>query len=209
MRILFPKKTHLYFMKKIITTVLLCWLAFAPFGDAQTMNIQKATFAGGCFWCMEKPFDEINGVISTTSGYSGGHVDNPTYKQVSNGKTGHAEVVQIEYDADKVSYDELLEVFWKNIDPTVKNRQFCDVGSQYRSGIFYHNEEQKKLAEQTQKEIEQKLNKEIFTQITPISEFYPAEQYHQDYYKKNPIRYQYYRFACGRDKRLEEVWGNG
>ncbi len=193
-------------MKKFITTVIIFWLSFAPLTYAQT-NIQQATFAGGCFWCMEKPFDDINGVISTTSGYSGGNVNNPSYEQVSAGETGHAESVRIEYDASKVTYNQLLQIFWENIDPTVENRQFCDVGSQYRSAIFYHNQEQKKLAEETKKQVKTQLNTEVFTEITPLNNFYPAEEYHQDYYKKNPLLYKYYRYSCGRDRRLAEIWG--
>ena len=175
---------------------------------AQTTNIQKATFAGGCFWCMEKPFDDLNGVISTTSGYTGGTGENPTYKQVSAGKTGHAEAVEVKYDLNKVSYDQLLEVFWRNIDPTVQNRQFCDVGSQYRSAIFYHDQNQQELAEKTKKEVQRQLKTQIFTEIIPASTFYPAEEYHQDYYKKSSLLYQYYRYSCGRDRRLREIWGN-
>lgn len=194
-------------MKRLFLIVIFIWLIISPVAHAQNSNIQKATFAGGCFWCMEKPFDELNGVISTTSGYTGGNVANPTYKQVSAGKTGHAEAVEIEYDANKISYDKLLDVFWQNIDPTVQNRQFCDVGSQYRSGIFYHNEKQQKLAQQTKQEVKKTLAKEVFTEITVASKFYKAEEYHQDYYKKNPLRYNYYRYACGRDNRLKEIWG--
>lgn len=171
-------------------------------------NLANATFAGGCFWCMEHPFDEIDGVKSTISGYTGGHKKNPTYEEVSAGETGHTEAVQITYDPEKVSYQELLDIFWHNIDPTVKNRQFCDVGSQYRSGIYYHDEEQKRLAEESKEELNNsKRFKKIHTEIEPASVFYPAEEYHQDYYIKNPIRYRLYRYGCGRDKRLEELWG--
>jgi peptide-methionine (S)-S-oxide reductase len=194
-------------MGKLVTIFIIFWLSFAPVTYAQGANIQKATFAGGCFWCMEKPFDDLNGVISTTSGYSGGNIANPTYQQVSAGNTGHAESVQVEYDATKVTYDKLLQVFWKNVDPTVKNRQFCDVGSQYRSAIFYQNDQQKKLAEQSKQQVKTKLKTEVFTEITALKNFYPAEKYHQDYYKKNSLRYKYYRYRCGRDERLEEIWG--
>ena len=166
-----------------------------------------ATFAGGCFWCMEPPFDKLDGVISTTSGYSGGHQDNPTYKQVSAGQTGHTEVIQVVYDPDKVTYQQLLETFWVNIDPLTANAQFCDRGSQYRSGIFYHDPEQQKLAEASAKAIQAMFDKPVVTEITEFSKFYPAEDYHQDYYTKNPVRYNYYRWGCGRDKRLEELWG--
>lgn len=169
-----------------------------------------ATFAGGCFWCMEGPFDELDGVFSTTSGYAGGHKKDPTYKEVSAGITGHTETVEIEYDPEKISYPELLDVFWKNIDPTVKDRQFCDIGSQYRTAIFYHEEDQKKYAEQTRDDLlkSNRIDK-LYTEILPASVFYPAEEYHQDYYKKNPVRYKLYRYGCGRDKRLKELWGDG
>ncbi|MCB2228174.1 MAG: peptide-methionine (S)-S-oxide reductase MsrA [Desulfarculaceae bacterium] len=167
-----------------------------------------ATFAGGCFWCMEPPYDKLDGVISTTSGYTGGSLDDPTYEEVSAGGTGHAEAIQIVYDPAKISYAKLLEVFWHNIDPTVKDRQFCDVGNQYRTAIFYHDQEQKRLAEESKAKLEAegKLGK-IYTEIVPAGPFYPAEDYHQDYYQKNPIRYKYYRWSCGRDQRLEELWG--
>ncbi len=172
-------------------------------------NLAVATFAGGCFWCMEPPFDKIDGVTSTTSGYTAGHKTNPTYKEVSAGRTGHTEAVQIVYDPNKVSYEELLSIFWKNIDPTTPNRQFCDQGNQYRSGIFYHDEEQKQLAQESKTELEQNkpFKQEIVTEITAASDFYAAEDYHQDYYQKNPIRYKFYRHGCGRDKRLQELWG--
>ena len=194
-------------MKRLFTILLLLWIFITPVAIAQTANIQKATFAGGCFWCMEKPFDELEGVISTTSGYTGGTVENPSYKQVSAGKTGHAETVQVEYDANKISYKQLLAVFWRNIDPTVQNRQFCDAGSQYRSAIFYHNQKQKELAEATKEEVKNQLKTQIFTEIVPASTFYPAEEYHQDYYQKNSLLYKYYRYSCGRDRRLREIWG--
>jgi peptide-methionine (S)-S-oxide reductase len=172
-------------------------------------NIALATFAGGCFWCMEKPFDELDGVISTTSGYTGGHKDHPTYEEVSAGTTGHTESLQIRYNPKKISYEKLLDVFWHNIDPTTPDQQFCDVGTQYRSEIFFHSAEQEKLARESKAALEKsKKFAKIFTQITAATMFYPAEEYHQDYYKKNPIRYQYYRFGCGRDKRLKEIWGS-
>ena len=172
-------------------------------------NLQKATFAGGCFWCMVPPYDKLDGVASVTSGYTGGRVENPTYEQVSAGGTGHAEAVQVLYDPRKIRYEKLLEVFWRNIDPTVSNRQFCDHGDQYRSEIFYHTEEQKRLAERSKAAIEKSktFQDPIVTKITSASAFYPAEEYHQDFYKKNPIRYKFYRYNCGRDRRLEELWG--
>ncbi len=171
--------------------------------------LAKATFAGGCFWCMEPPYDKLDGVVSTTSGYIGGREKNPTYEQVSAGQTGHAEVVQVVYDPAKVSYEKLLEVFWHNVDPLTANRQFCDGGRQYRTAIFYHDAEQKRLAEASKRALEAsgKLPGPIVTEIVPLTAFYPAEEYHQDYYTKNPIRYKYYRGSCGRDRRLEELWG--
>jgi len=171
---------------------------------------EKATFAGGCFWCMEHPFDQIPGVVSVTSGYTGGQKKNPTYEEVSAGGTGHAESVQIVYDPAKVTYGKLLEVFWHNIDPTAKDRQFCDSGHQYRSAIFYHNEEQRRLALKSKEMLEKNkpFKGPIVTEIAPATEFYPAEEYHQHYYKKNPLRYRFYRFNCGRDRRLEELWGS-
>jgi peptide-methionine (S)-S-oxide reductase len=179
-------------------------------GTSQAAELEKATFAGGCFWCMVPPFEALIGVVSVTSGYTGGHKKDPTYEEVSSGTTGHAESVQIVYDPSKISYSKLLDVFWHNIDPTVKDGQFCDVGEQYRTAIFYHNEEQKKLAEDSKKAIEQSkvLPGPIYTQIVPASVFYKAEEYHQDYYRKNPVRYKFYRWNCGRDQRLKEIWGS-
>jgi peptide-methionine (S)-S-oxide reductase len=170
---------------------------------------RKATFAGGCFWCMEPPFDALDGVISTTSGYTGGHKQDPTYKEVSRGGSGHTEAVQIVYDPKQISYAELLDVYWHNIDPADPQGQFCDKGSQYRSEIFYHDDEQKKLAAQSKAAlIELKpFTGDVVTAITPATIFYPAEDYHQDYYIKNPVRYKFYRYGCGRDKRLEDLWG--
>jgi peptide-methionine (S)-S-oxide reductase len=173
-------------------------------------NLEKATFAGGCFWCMEHPFDQIPGVVSVTSGYTGGEKINPTYEEVSAGGTGHAESVQVVYDPSKVTYDKLLNVYWHNIDPTTRDRQFCDSGHQYRSAIFYHNEEQHRLALQSKAQLEKTkpFKEPIVTEIVPATEFYPAEDYHQHYYKKNPIRYKFYRTSCGRDRRLKELWGD-
>jgi len=178
---------------------------------ARTGNtIETAIFAGGCFWCMEPPFEKLDGVIRVTAGYTGGKTANPSYEEVSAGNTGHAESVRIEYDPSKISYSQLLQVFWHNIDPTVLNRQFCDLGTQYRSAIFYQNEVQKRLALESKQALEKTKHfpGPIVTEITPASRFYPAEEYHQDYYRKNPIRYKYYRFSCGRDNRLRELWGN-
>jgi len=173
-------------------------------------KLDKATFAGGCFWCMEAPFDTLPGVVSVTIGYTGGTVKNPTYEQVSASGTRHAEAVQLVYDPSKTGYAELLEIFWRNIDPTVKDRQFCDVGSQYRTAIFYHSEEQRLLAEKSTEALAKikPFPEPIVTEITPAGEFYPAEEYHQHYFKKNPIRYKYYRAGCGRDRRLRQVWGD-
>ena len=171
-------------------------------------TLAKATFAGGCFWCMEPPYDKIDGVLSTTSGYTGGEEENPTYEEVSSGSTGHAEAVQIVYDPDKVSYEKLLNIFWHNIDPTTPNRQFCDVGSQYRPAIFYHDEEQKRLAEQTKQKLKESGRfSRVAVEVQPLTDFYPAEKYHQNFYQKNPVRYKRYRTGCGRDQRLQELWG--
>ena len=179
-------------------------------GDAaQKSTTARATFAGGCFWCMEPPFDKLEGVVSTTSGYMGGTVKDPTYEQVSAGRTGHAEVVQVVYDPSRVSYKTLLDVFWVNVDPLDAGGQFCDRGDQYRTGIFYHSEEQKRLAETSSQSVQTLLGRKVVTGITAAGVFYPAEEYHQDYYEKNPIRYNFYRWNCGRDSRLEDVWGGG
>ena len=169
----------------------------------------RATFAGGCFWCMEEAYDKVPGVIATVSGYMGGHTKNPTYEQIGTGRTGHAEVVQVEYDPAKVSYAKLLEVFWRNIDPTQKDAQFCDQGSQYRSGVFYHDEEQKRLAEASRLALQKNkpFRGEIVTEITRAAEFYPAEGYHQDFHQKNPTRYKFYKSGCGREARLQQLWG--
>ena len=173
------------------------------------VKLAKATFAGGCFWCMEPPFDKLAGVVSTTSGYTGGTKLNPTYREVSDGGTGHAEAVQIVYDPSKITYKKLLEVFWRNIDPTVKDQQFCDHGSQYRTAIFYQGDDQKKLAEAAKAALmkSKPFKADIVTEITAASTFYAAEDYHQDYYIKNPVKYKFYRFNCGRDARLRELWG--
>ena len=169
----------------------------------------RAIFAGGCFWCMEPPYDKLDGVVSTTSGYIGGQKKNPTYEEVSIGRTGHTEAVEVVYDPKKVSYQKLLEVFWRNIDPTVKNQQFCDSGSQYRTGIFYRDDEQKRLAEASKAALEKNkpFKAQIVTEITRAAVFYPAEDYHQDYYLKNPVRYKFYLNGCGRYARLKQLWG--
>lgn len=169
--------------------------------------LAKATFAGGCFWCMEKPFDVLPGVVSTTSGYTGGQTERPSYRQVSSGKTGHAESVQVVYDPTQVSYEKLLDVFWHNVDPLDGGGQFCDRGSQYRSSVFFYDEAQRKQAEQSKQTLEQSGIQPIATEIVAASEFYPAEDYHQNYYETNTLKYRFYRFACGRDQRLAQVWG--
>ena len=178
-------------------------LPAAPPGSA------VATFAGGCFWCMEPPFDKVDGVLATTSGYIGGKKANPTYEEVSSGYTGHTEAVQVLYDPKKVSYEKLLDIFWHNIDPTVKDRQFCDTGSQYRTGIFTHSDAQRSAADASKSALEKAkpFKDPIVTPIAAATEFFPAEEYHQDYYKKNPVRYAYYRTGCGRDARLKQLWG--
>lgn len=199
--------------KYLHTTGLLALLCLVTIlnsnAEESTPTKAIATFAGGCFWCMEPPFDKIEGVLSTRSGYMGGKSDNPSYEEVSAGGTGHAEVVQIEYDPSRVSYNELLKVFWRNIDPTVRNRQFCDSGSQYRSAIFVHDETQAQHARASKTALQNNkpFSGEIVTEINAAGVFYPAEEYHQDYYLKNPIRYKYYRYGCGRDQRLKELWG--
>ena len=171
-------------------------------------GLAYATFAGGCFWCMEEPFDVLPGVHETISGYSGGAQLNPTYKQVSAGRTDHAEVVQILYDPEKVTYEKLLQVFWHNIDPTVEDRQFCDWGSQYRTAIYAHDDEQLRLAEASKQAIlDAGTVAEIVTEIAPATAFYPAEDYHQNFYETNPVRYKTYRIGCGRDRRLADIWG--
>ncbi len=167
-----------------------------------------ATFAGGCFWCTEADFDKVAGVVSTTSGYTGGTVANATYQQVVGGTTGHAEAVEIVYDPQQVSYQKLLDTFWRNHDPLAKDRQFCDRGTQYRPAIFYHDDEQRRLAEASKLAVQKRFApRVVHTEIVKAGAFYKAEEYHQDYYKKNPVRYKYYRFNCGRDQRLEELWG--
>jgi peptide-methionine (S)-S-oxide reductase len=201
----------------MIFRLLACLIALSvTTALAQTTGVKpaaattsRATFAGGCFWCMEPPFDHLDGVISTTSGYIGGRTKNPSYQEVSSGVTGHAEAVQVVYDPRKVTYAKLLEVFWRNIDPTVKDQQFCDIGGQYRTGIFYYSDEQKREAEASRAQLEKTkpFKAAIVTEITAAGEFYPAEEYHQNYYLKNPIRYKFYRANCGRDARLKQLWG--
>jgi peptide-methionine (S)-S-oxide reductase len=196
-------------MKALLSALFALSLALASTGSAEEKGLEKATFAGGCFWCMEPPFDALDGVVSTTSGYTGGDVKNPSYEQVSMGGTGHFESVEVVYDPAKVSYEKLLDVFWHNVNPTDGGGQFCDRGPQYRTAIFYRDEEQHRLAEESKKKLDAsgQLPKPVLTQILPAGPFYPAEGYHQDYYKKNPVRYKIYRLGCGRDSVLEKLWG--
>lgn len=198
-------------MKKIISLLVgVCFVTMIG-GIVYAADLEKAIFAGGCFWCMEAPFDKLPGVVSVSAGYTGGHKKNPTYNEVSAGGTGHAEAVQIVFDPSSISYSALLKVFWHNIDPTVTDRQFCDVGNQYRAAIFYIGEGQRKFALQSKAALEKSglFQGAVVTEVTRATEFYPAEEYHQHYYKKNPLRYKYYRGGCGRDKRLNELWGGG
>ena len=195
---------------KARSLLLALGLVAASVAMAQPAKTEKATFAGGCFWCMEPPYDALPGVISTTSGYIGGRTANPTYQQVITGTTGHTEAVEVVYDPAKITYEKLLEVFWVNIDPTVRDRQFCDSGSQYRTGIFYHSEAQRKAAEASKAALEKSkpFKAPIVTPVEMAGTFYVAEDYHQDYYLKNPVRYKMYRNGCGRDARLKELWGD-
>ncbi len=178
-------------------------------GPLQAAEPQTATFAGGCFWCVEEAFDKVKGVLSTTSGYANGKLDNPSYEQVSKGGTGHVESLQVTYDPDRVSYKKLLEVFWHNHDPTDGGGQFCDRGNQYRPVIFYHDEQQQRLAVESRNTLRSNkpFKRHILTAIEPLKVFYPAEKRHQDYHQKNPVRYKFYKFTCGRPARLEELWG--
>jgi len=190
---------------------LACALGLAsPAGAQAPAKPAVATFAGGCFWCVEEAFDAVPGVVSTTSGYMGGKKRHPTYEEVSAGVTGHTEVVQVAYDPSKVSYDKLLEVFWRNIDPTTRDRQFCDGGSQYRSEIFVHDDAQRRAAEASKATLDKSkpFKDPIVTPITTAGEFWPAEDYHQNYYQRNPVRYKYYKTGCGREARLKQLWGS-
>jgi len=197
-----------------VSLVLILAAAPTPAGEGGAADpgsrTDVATFAGGCFWCMEADFEKIEGVISATSGYTGGDVPYPTYKEVSAGGTGHAESIRVDFDPSRVSYAELLEASWHGIDPTMADRQFCDVGDQYRSAIFVHDAAQRAAAEGSRAELERTkvLAAPIVTEITEASTFYPAEEYHQDYAKNHPLKYRYYRRGCGRDRRLEELWGD-
>ncbi len=196
-------------IRKLFGSILTLLVLFpAGAGYAQDSGLAKATFAGGCFWCMESPFEKLDGVREVISGYTGGNRENPTYEEVSAGGTGHVEAIEILYDPTRITYSQLLEVFWRQVDPTDNNGQFVDRGSQYRTVIFYHDAEQKRLAEQSRQELEQsgRYDKPVATEILEASAFYRAEDYHQDYYKRNPLRYKYYRYNSGRDQFLEQTW---
>jgi len=198
-------------LSMLIVAVLLigAWNLQSTSKAAAEATIGKAYFAGGCFWCMEEAFEKVEGVLAATSGYMGGTVANPSYEDVSSGRTGHAESVEVVYDPAKVSYQKLLEAFWRNVDPITPNAQFCDHGSQYRSAIFYQTDEEKRASDTSKQAIEQskRFTEPIVTQIVMASHFYSAEEYHQDFYKKNPVRYKFYKYSCGRAQRLEELWG--
>ena len=193
----------------VATFLIGAWNLQSTSQAAADAAISKAYFAGGCFWCMEEAFEKVEGVLSATSGYMGGTVANPSYEEVSAGRTGHAESVEVVYDPAKVSYQKLLDAFWRNVDPITPNAQFCDHGSQYRSAIFFQTDEEKHASDTSKQAIEQskRFTEPIVTQIVMASQFYPAEEYHQDFYKKNPIRYKFYKYSCGRAQRLEELWG--
>ena len=199
-------------MRRLGRLLVLGLALAAPAAGAEApapAKLAKATFAGGCFWCMEPPFDQVPGVVSTTAGYTGGTVEHPTYEQVSGGGTGHAEAVEIVYDPAQVDYARLLDVFWHNVDPLTPDAQFCDHGRQYRTAIFWHDDAQRRAAEASKRALEdsKRFDRPIVTEIVAATEFWPAEEYHQDYHRKNPVRYKYYRWSCGRDRRLHEVWG--
>ena len=188
------------------------WLMLAAalvMAPAHAQKTEKAIFAAGCFWCTEEAFEKVPGVVSAVSGYTGGTVKNPSYEQVSSGRTGHAEAVEVTFDPTKVTYEQLLDVFWVNHDPTVTNRQFCDSGTQYRPAIFYLNDEQKRRAEASKAKWDKQkpFKQPILTEISKAGPFYPAEDYHQDYYKKNPLQYKFYVAGCGRYQRLDSLWG--
>ncbi|WP_376695110.1 peptide-methionine (S)-S-oxide reductase MsrA [Wenzhouxiangella sp. EGI_FJ10305] len=191
-----------------LTAIIVAGALYAgPAFAQQDDELARATFAGGCFWCMEPPYDEVDGVVETISGFSGGDVENPTYKQVVQGGTGHLEVVQVVYDPEKVDYQQLLDIYWPNVDPFDGGGQFCDRGESYRPAIFAHDERQEQLAQESLEARQSRFEQPIEVTIEPFEAFYPAEAYHQNYYEKNSVRYKYYRWRCGRDERLEEVWG--
>lgn len=190
-----------------------CWplmliASLAPFAMADDTDTASAVFAAGCFWCVEEAYDKVDGVVATTSGFSGGDVADPDYDQVVAGGTGHAEAVRVEYDPARVDYATLLYVFWRNVDPFAENRQFCDQGPSYRSALFPMNAEQRRLAESSREEVAERFDRDVATEINDFDAFYPAETYHQNFYDKNPLRYRFYKSACGRSERLEEIWGD-
>ncbi len=193
-------------MKTFLSVLALGLLLCAP--HARAAETERAVFAGGCFWCMESEFDSEKGVISVTSGYTGGSAQTATYKQVSTGTTGHVEAVEVVFDPAVVSYSRLLTIFWRNVDPLDAEGQFCDKGSQYAAGIFYLDDAQKTAAEQSLADAEKKLGQKVATFLRPAMAFYPAEDYHQEYYKKNSVAYKTYRYGCGRDRQLERIWGD-
>jgi peptide-methionine (S)-S-oxide reductase len=194
----------------MIKTVIIAAALSVGFANmsASAQDLQTAIFAGGCFWCVESDFDQVPGVVKTVSGYTGGSIQNPTYKQVSAGGTGHLEVVEITFDPSQITYDELLNAFWHSVDPTDEGGQFCDRGESYTTAVFVHDDEQRRLAEASKHTATRELGQEIVTPIREAAAFYPAEEYHQDFYQKSSVRYRYYRWACGRNNRVEEVWGD-
>jgi peptide-methionine (S)-S-oxide reductase len=210
---IYQNKEVLMLRPNWLSAVMLSALIAAATGYAQTKNpdpgLAKATFSGGCFWCMQPAFDGLPGVLSTQAGYTGGHKQNPTYEEVSTGTTGHAESVQVTYDPKKITYRKLLDVFWHSIDPTVRDQQFCDTGNQYRTAIWYSTPEEKREADQSKAELEKNkpFKEPIVTEITALSTFYPAEDYHQQYCQTHKVAYGLYRYNCGRDQRLRELWG--
>ncbi len=195
-------------MKRVFLLIIVLALVLALLPAATPGPRATATFAGGCFWCMEPPFERLKGVLSVTSGYTGGRVDTPSYEEVSSGGTGHREAVEVIYDPTKISYQQLLDVYWHNVDPLDRSGQFCDRGQQYRAAIFVHDPEQQRLAALSKHAVAVTLHHDVYTDILSAGRFYPAEEYHQDYYRKHPLRYKFYRFNCGRDQRLEKVWGH-
>lgn len=194
-------------MRRVVLAAASVGFLFSAPIAAQAADTAVATFAGGCFWCVESDFDAVPGVLETTSGYTGGTVKDPTYKQVGTGRTGHHESVQVTYDPARVSYQQLLTAYWHSVDPTDAGGQFCDRGEPYKTVVFVHGDEQRRLAEASKQAAEKELGRTIATTIEDAGPFYPAEDYHQDYYTKNPIRYRYYRWGCGRNQRVEELWG--
>ncbi len=196
-------------VKRVMVIFLSILSSVGGWHSAYSADTEIAIFAGGCFWCTESDFDKVKGVVATTSGYIGGHKQNPSYQEVSSGSTGHAEAVKVEFDPKQVTYAQLLDAYWHSVDPTVKNKQFCDHGSQYRTAIFYLNDKQREQAQQSKEQLDKTkpFTAPIVTEISLATEFYPAEAYHQDYHSRNPLRYRYYRYSCGRDARLAELWG--